>query len=94
MFPETQEALFNAASPRAIRPAAPPVALTPREQQVLNLMAKGFSHVEIARLQQVSVNTTRTQAKNIYSKLNVHSRSEAVFEAAVLGLLEPALWSS
>lgn len=92
MLSETQQARFSNASARAVRPASPAVWLTPRELQVLNLMAKGFSHVEIARLQQVTVNTTRTQAKNIYAKLNVHSRSEAVFEAAVLGLLEPALW--
>lgn len=94
MFQETQEALIGGAKSRAIPPAAAPsVELTPREQQVLNLMAKGFSHLEIARLLQVSVNTTRTQAKSIYSKLNVHSRSQAVFEAAVLGLLEPLPWS-
>ena len=94
MFQESQDAVISGAATRPIPPeAVPSVGLTPREQQVLNLMAKGFSHLEIARLLQVSVNTTRTQAKSIYSKLNVHSRSQAVFEAAVLGLLEPLPWS-
>jgi DNA-binding CsgD family transcriptional regulator len=67
--------------------------LSEREEQVLNLLARGFSYVEIARLQKISVHTARTHAKNLYWKLNVHSKSEAVFEAAALGLLNPATWT-
>lgn len=64
--------------------------LSPREMESLQLMARGFSCAEIARLQRISVHTTRTHLKSIYSKLDVHSRTEAVYEATVLGLLEPA----
>lgn len=64
--------------------------LSPRETESLQLMARGFSCAEIARLQRISVHTTRTHLKSIYSKLEVHSRTEAVYEATVLGLLEPA----
>lgn len=64
--------------------------LSPREMESLQLMARGFSCAEIARLQLISVHTTRTHLKSIYSKLDVHSRTEAVYEATVLGLLEPA----
>ena len=64
--------------------------LSPRETESLQLMARGFSCAEIARLQLISVHTTRTHLKSIYSKLDVHSRTEAVYEATVLGLLEPA----
>jgi DNA-binding CsgD family transcriptional regulator len=69
-------------------------ALSQREDEVLRLLARGFSYGEIARLQQVSVHTTRSHAKNLYIKLNVHSKNEAVFEAAALGLLDPATWGS
>ncbi len=57
------------------------------EQQVLELIARGFSYAEIARLKSVSVHTVQTHIKNLYSKLAVHSKNEAVFEATRLGLL-------
>ncbi|MFM1906333.1 MAG: hypothetical protein RLZZ591_10 [Pseudomonadota bacterium] len=74
---------------------APPVALSTdgrkvlsgREQEVLELIARGFSYTEIARLQSVTVHTVQTHIKSLYSKLAVHSRSEAVFEATRMGLL-------
>jgi DNA-binding NarL/FixJ family response regulator len=61
--------------------------LSGREQEVLELIARGFSYQEIARLQSVSVHTVQTHIKNLYSKLAVHSKNEAVFEATRLGLL-------
>lgn len=61
--------------------------LSKREQAVLELIARGFSYAEIARLQSVSVHTIQTHIKNLYAKLAVHSKSEAVFEATKLGLL-------
>lgn len=62
-------------------------SLSRREQEVLALIARGFTYGEIARLQQVSVHTVQTHIKNLYGKLAVHSRSEAVFEATRMGLL-------
>lgn len=69
--------------------AEPPRAtlLSPREQEVLELIARGFSYAEIARLQAVTVHTVQTHIKNLYAKLSVHSKNEAVFEASRLGLL-------
>lgn len=61
--------------------------LSAREQEVLELIARGFSYAEIARLRSVSVHTVQTHIKNLYSKLAVHSKSEAVFEATRMGLL-------
>ena len=61
--------------------------LSPREHDVLSLIARGFSYTEIARLQGLSVNTVQTHIKNLYSKLSVHSKNEAVFEATRMGLL-------
>jgi DNA-binding CsgD family transcriptional regulator len=61
--------------------------LSPREHEVLALIARGFSYAEIARLQGLSVHTVQTHIKNLYGKLSVHSKSEAVFEATRMGLL-------
>lgn len=61
--------------------------LSAREQDVLVLIERGFSYNEIARLRAVSVHTVQTHIKSLYSKLAVHSRSEAVFEATRMGLL-------
>ncbi len=68
-------------------PEAP--RLTGREQQVLELVAKGFSYSEIASTLGISVNTVTSYIKQIYRKLSVNSRGEAVFEASQLGLLHP-----
>ncbi len=78
-----------AAAPPAPEPAAVPdrPALSNREQEVLELISRGFSYADIARLQSVSVHTVQTHIKNLYRKLAVRSRSEAVFEATQLGLL-------
>jgi DNA-binding NarL/FixJ family response regulator len=62
--------------------------LSGKEREVLDLIARGFSYAEIARLQEVTVHTIQSHIKNLYSKLSVHSRSEAVFEASRLGLLD------
>jgi DNA-binding NarL/FixJ family response regulator len=67
---------------------AAPVALSRREQEVLEYIARGFSYAEIARQQGITVHTVQTYIKKLYGKLAVHSRSEAVFEAHRLGLLD------
>ncbi len=66
---------------------APGELLTPRETEVLDKIARGFSYAEISQLQGISVRTVQTHIKNLYRKLAVHSRSEAVFEATRLGLI-------
>lgn len=64
-----------------------PGLLSVREHEVLTLISRGFSYAEIARLKGLSVHTVQTHIKNLYGKLAVHSKSEAVFEATRLGLL-------
>lgn len=64
-----------------------PVNLTKREAAILDLIAHGGSYGEVARVLSVSVGTVQTHIKNIYAKLSVHSRGEAVFEAHRRGLL-------
>ena len=62
--------------------------LTPREHEVLALIARGYTYAEIARLQAVTVHTVQSHIKRLYNKLAVSSKTEAVFEATRLGLLE------
>ena len=63
-------------------------ALTPRETQILELMVKGKTIVQVADLLGSSPNTVQTQAKSIYRKLNVHNRMELARKAAAAGLLD------
>ncbi len=63
------------------------VTLTPREVDVLELVARGYAYAEIARLHGMSIHTVQSHIKNLYAKLAVHSRSEAVFEASRMGLI-------
>lgn len=74
--------------PVAREQAAPPLDLTPREAEVLELIARGYSYAEIARLKSITKHTVQSHIKNLYSKLAVHSRGEAVFEASRMGLLD------
>lgn len=67
------------------------VKLTPKEMVVLNRIAQGFSYQEIGELESISVNTVHTHIKRIYGKLSVRSRTEAVFEAQQMGLLDSGL---
>lgn len=68
-------------------PPEPRPALSTREREVLELVARGFSYAEISRLKQISVHTVQTHIKSLYSKLEVHSKNEAVYEATRMGLL-------
>lgn len=61
--------------------------LSPKEFQVLDLIAQGYTYTEIAKQHGLSAHTIQTHIKRLYRKLNVHTRGEAVFEATRLGLL-------
>jgi DNA-binding NarL/FixJ family response regulator len=61
--------------------------LTAREREILNAISRGFSYAETGEVLQVGLATVHTHLKNIYRKLAVHSKTEAVFEANRLGLL-------
>ena len=55
------------------------LGLSLREEEVLILLSKGFGNKEIAGRLELSVDTVGTYLKQIYKKLHVHSRTEAVF---------------
>lgn len=68
-------------------PAKQRVALSDKEQEVLQYITKGFTTREIAALMSVSNHTVITFVRRIYAKLEVHSKTEAVYEARNQGLL-------
>ena len=61
--------------------------LSKREQEVLDLLAKGYSYKRIASDMFVSLDTIRTHIKNIYLKLQVNSATEAVAKALQLRIV-------
>ena len=62
-------------------------ALSAREQEVLEFITKGFTSEEIATLMSVSRHTVLTFVRRIYAKLEVNSKTEAIYEARKQGLL-------
>ncbi len=81
--------LQGGAPPAGAAAASDAPRLSPRELEVLNLIAKGFSYAEIAGLLGLTAPTVATHTRGIYRKLDVHSRGEAVYEALQLGLVKP-----
>jgi DNA-binding NarL/FixJ family response regulator len=96
MSPIIARQLLTRMAPKAAPPAASAVpgpatashSLSPRETEVLALVSRGYTYPELTRLLGVSLSTIQTHVKSIYSKLAVHSKTEAVFEARQLGLLD------
>lgn len=74
-------------APEPAPPSDAEVLLSPQERQVLTYSAKGFSFEEIARMLGVSRHTVMTYVKRSYRKLQVHSKTEAIYEARKLGLV-------
>lgn len=62
--------------------------LTPREKEVLRMMAEGTSSREIAKKMGISYTTVRTHIRSLGSKLGVHSKLEAIVKARELALVE------
>jgi len=54
--------------------------LSPREMEILSYLAKGYRYKEIADILFISIETVRTHLRNIYEKLQVRSRTEAVLK--------------
>jgi ATP/maltotriose-dependent transcriptional regulator MalT len=76
------------ATTRCSTPPSPVVEqLTKRETDVLCLVADGLTNPEIARHLVISLPTVKSHTRNIYGKLDVHSRRQAVAKARSLGIL-------
>jgi PAS domain S-box-containing protein len=79
----------------ARRPPSGPIGLesqprlTPRQREVLILIAAGLSTAEIATQLTISPETVRNHLRSLFSELHVHTRLEAIAVAQRLGLLAP-----
>lgn len=73
-------------------PAHPPISgeavLTPREQEVLRLLAEGSSNKEIARRLGISAHTAKFHVGQLLDKLDATGRTDAVAQAARLGVIQ------
>jgi DNA-binding NarL/FixJ family response regulator len=75
---------------RTAEPSPSAEALTPRELEVLRLLADGLAQAEIAERLVISAKTVSTHIQHVLEKLGVHSRAQAVAAAHRLGLNGPA----
>lgn len=73
----------EAAQPRAL----PSMALTPKEREVLELVARNLSNKEIGRALQVGEETIKWHMKNLFAKLDAGTRKQVVARARIFGLL-------
>ena len=71
----------------AVRADEPGGVLTPREIEVLNLMAEGASNKVIARRLDISVHTVKFHVGSLLDKLDAAGRTDAVAQAARLGVI-------
>jgi DNA-binding NarL/FixJ family response regulator len=67
-------------------------ALTPREQEILRLLAEGLSNKQIAEKLFISQKTVQNHRNSIKSKLNLHTTVDIIRYAARLGLIDVDLW--
>src|SRR5215203_6095255 len=80
-------ALDHSTTPEPPTPETYPAGLSPREAEVLRLVASGMSNAEISRALFVSLATVKKHINNIYRKLGTHSRTGALARARELNLL-------
>ncbi|MGH8889161.1 MAG: HD domain-containing phosphohydrolase [Acidothermaceae bacterium] len=83
-------AVLEAAGRRVRRRAELPGGLTPREAEVLVLLARGLSNADIARKLTLSRKTVSAHLEHIYRKLDVSTRTQAAMFAMRYGLLDAA----
>lgn len=62
--------------------------LTTREKEILNYVSYGYTAQEIAKQNNISIHTVNTHIRNIYSKLAVNSRAEAIMKAVRHGIIK------
>jgi DNA-binding NarL/FixJ family response regulator len=92
MSPNIARKVIQFFHPVQLSPKAPPpeqgsATLSPREQEILERLSQGFLYKEIAAALAIGVETVRTHVRNIYEKLHVHTRTEALLK--VYGRPEP-----
>ena len=66
------------------------MVLTPKEREVMELLARNLSNKEIGRAMQVGETTVKGHVKNLFAKLDAGTRKQAFLRARILGLIQPA----
>jgi len=82
--PQTPAQAAKAAAPETL---LRDLGISPREYEVLQLMASGLSNQEIANQLFISLNTVKTHTSNLYLKLEVQRRTQAIQKAKDSGLI-------
>jgi LuxR family maltose regulon positive regulatory protein len=82
-----KESTAHSAAPPNGRPSSLMEPLSDRELEVLQLIAEGLTNKEIAVRIHISLGTVKVHAHNIYSKLGVNGRTQAVAKARTLNIL-------
>jgi DNA-binding CsgD family transcriptional regulator len=80
LLPHLKQFRRNALSRRRVfsPPSDAVERLSPREHEILELVAQGLTNAEVARQLWISRGTVRKHLENVYEKLDVHSRTGAV----------------
>ncbi|HLN32050.1 MAG TPA: response regulator transcription factor [Gemmataceae bacterium] len=86
---ETHQVLGDRAARSASAPRAPIQLLSPREQEVLKLLAQGYTNHEVGTRLCLSVKTIETHRAHIVDKLGLRSRADLTRYALEMGLLNP-----
>jgi LuxR family maltose regulon positive regulatory protein len=86
-FPESEQVSLSTNQNNELKLIEP---LSEREIEVLKLIAKGLTNQVIATRLYLSLNTVKVHTRNIYGKLGVNSRTQAVAQARALGILSEA----
>lgn len=90
LLPEVQRALESHSKTKAVRvsESGDIVQLSRREREVLQVVSEGLTYKEIATKLHISMETVKQHMKNIFQKLQVNKRGQAVSRARALSLLE------
>ncbi|WP_114423181.1 response regulator [Nocardioides houyundeii] len=90
LYPGAESALVRDYLERLARgERLPRAVLTPREDELVKLIAEGFSSREIARMLTISIRTVERHRENILAKLGMRDRTEITRYAIRVGLIEP-----
>ena len=92
LSPQVVENLLHISVKSPAPAASPHPRLTPREQEVMRLLAEGFTTREIAQRLFISPKTVENHRANIMKKLDLRTTIDLVRQAARLGLIDVELW--